>query len=308
MSESSYAWITCNFKGLGKSGKGRKEVDTDDINSLSDIFVRRVASRHNKNVTFGLVGEMGSGKSMTLLALAQKCGEKLATILGGEAEDYFNFGNVAVISGMADLLQNLKPHNVYILDDTGVEWDARRFQSTDNTDLNHILQTCRTSNNIILFSVPDTFLVDKTPRSISAYWGEVSESFHGHGVTFLKVFRMRRQFREGRTFYYYPTKGKSKIMRFMAKLPSEDVRQQYEQVRNQAAIDIQKTTALSPAERKEKGPSFNDRHWQKNIEEYGQPILELKEQGLSSYKVAQKLGIGKSTVEGIAGRMKCPFR
>lgn len=95
------------FEGIGRGKRYDVFLDTYDaletghdfnFQSLAEGFARRVAGRHNKNLIFLLFGDVGSGKSMTLVSLAIGCAEWLATLLGGVPEDYFNFDeSIAII-------------------------------------------------------------------------------------------------------------------------------------------------------------------------------------------------------------------
>lgn len=245
-----------NVKDIPRSNPQYHAVDDADVMALSEMFARRCAGRHNKNVIFLLVGEMGSGKSMVLLELARKTAVHLAKLIGGKPEDYFTFNNVGVINpeSLWDKLSELKPFNIYILDDAGVGWDARDFAKEGNKELNHILSTCRVHNNCIFMSVPDTFLIDKAPRTISYYYGEVSESMHGYGLTFIKVFRLKRLFRQGKTLYRYLSKGASKIIRYKATMPPKELVDQYNVVRDREACRVREKAAekRNPPPKKEK--------------------------------------------------------
>jgi hypothetical protein len=51
-------------------------------------------------------------------------------------------------------------------------------------------------------------------RSLVSHYGEVSESFHGHGYNLVKVFQIHRKFLEGRTHYVYYQSGNQIIVRY----------------------------------------------------------------------------------------------
>ena len=302
--------LVSGYDGIGRSGKGFKSPEDSELSSLSEIFVRRVSGKHNKNVTFGLVGEMGSGKSMVLVELARRIAEKLAEVLGGSPEDYFTFDNVAIINddSISEKLHNLKPYNVYILDDFAVSMDSRNFMKEQNKDFNHILSTCRVTNNCILMSMPDSFMVDKIPRTISAYWGEVSESRHGQGLTFIKVFRMRRKFRQGKTLYYYITKGNAKIVRFYSPLPPEDIREQYEEVRRVEGEKV-KERAKQNKDTRANGSSKREQKFNAFVEEHGQQIADIRYNNpdMKQYALAQKFGCSPNFIGKVCQHLNVPF-
>jgi len=256
--------ILDSFDGIGRGGTYEHDAATGQIKlmSLAEMLAKRVAGRHNKNVIFILFGDLGSGKSMALLKLALSCAMWLAALKGGLPSKYFQFSNIAVIDPemLQEKLANLVQYNIYILDDAGPGYDARTFMSKGNRDLNYILQTCRTSNNIILVSAPHGAMLDITIHRVAQYYAEVSEVRHDEGLTFLKVFRLVRVFREGKIFYVYMTKGNTVSKRYYSGLPPKSLKQKYDKVRDeQARIIAQRRAEREAAERaKEERGSAKD--------------------------------------------------
>jgi hypothetical protein len=224
------------FFGIGRDSDhlGEDDYGIIDFYSLDEQFSKRVAGRHNKNVLFVLFGEMGSGKSMALLSLALSCARWLAAIIGGKESDYFTFDNVAIIDPdtLSEKLENLKKWNIYILDDFGAAFDARSFMSKDNKSLSHILQTCRTTNNIILVSAPHGALLDVNIHRLSMWYSEVSESHHDEGITFVKVMKVVQMFREGKIRRVYQTKKNVTAIRYYVGLPPSEFKDRYDVVRD----------------------------------------------------------------------------
>lgn len=224
------------FFGIGRDcdNMGEDDYGIIDFYSLDEQFSKRVAGRHNKNVLFVLFGEMGSGKSMALLSLALACARWLAAIIGGEESDYFTFENVAVIDPetLTEKLENLKKYNIYLLDDFGAAFDARSFMSKDNKSLSHILQTCRTTNNIILVSAPHGALLDVNIHRLSMWYSEVSESHHDEGISFIKVMKVVQMFREGKIRRVYQTKKNVTAVRYYVGLPPTELKDRYDVVRD----------------------------------------------------------------------------
>lgn len=250
------------FTGLGRgAGYASYIKGSVMVYSLAEMFAKRVGGKHNKNVIFILFGDLGGGKSMTLVKLAVSCAQWLAKIRGGRPSDYFTMSNIAVIDPemLQDKLSNLKQYQIIVLDDAGPGYDARTFMSKQNRDLNYILQTCRTTNNIILVSAPHGAMLDVTIHRVAQYYGEISEIRHEEGVTFLKVFRLIRVFREGKIFYVYMTKGGVSIRRYYATLPVLELKKKYDIIRDAQAKIIQKRRAEREAaeaeERENRGGS-----------------------------------------------------
>lgn len=235
------------FDGIGRGEKAAKRAyikslypAPNEIESFSMHIAKRITGIHNKDFKFLLVGEQGSGKSVSLLYLAQRIADSVVELKGGVREDYFCFENVAIIDAddLEDKMNNLKRWNIYILDDAGVSWDARDFATSTNKRLNHIFQVCRTANAAILVSVPDTFLIDKVGRTLVSYYGEVSESLHDFGKNLIKIFRVKRLFREGKTLHYNMTYGNNKVVRHESGTPDKQMLLEYEKARKYNATRV----------------------------------------------------------------------
>jgi hypothetical protein len=243
------------FSGVGR-GEGYAAYTKGSvlIYSLAEMFARRVGGKHNKNVIFILFGDLGGGKSMTLMKLAVSCAQWLAAIRGGKPSDYFTMKNIAVIDPemLQEKMGNLRQYEILILDDAGPGYDARTFMSKQNRDLNYILQTCRTTNNIILVSAPHGAMLDVTIHRVAQYYGEISEIRHDEGLTFLKVFRLIRVFREGKIFYVYMTKSGVSIRRYYATLPPKELKKEYDKIRDTQAKIIQNRRAQREQDEREK--------------------------------------------------------
>lgn len=235
-------------QGRGEKAKRISEFmkmnpKADAETPLAEVFADRVTGKHKKDVLMLLVGERGSGKSYTLLYLAVRCAEEIAKRIGGTPADYFAFENVAVIQDeeLEERMRNLKRFNVYILDDAGIGWDSRAFATNMNRKLNHILQTCRTDNCILLISVIDPFTIDKVPRTMVRYYGEIAEQLHDYGQNLVKVFRNKRLYREGKTITPHMKIGRNKTARrWIAYAPSQEIADAYDKVREENAEKVRK--------------------------------------------------------------------
>lgn len=216
-------------------------VLSDEFETFAEHLAKRITSKHNKDVRLIVVGEPGSGKSRTLLYLAHRLSEEVSKIKGGVPEDYFSMDNVGVITAedIIEKMNNLNRYCVYILDDAGVAWDSRDFQTRGNKNLNHILQTCRTANAAILISVPDPKLIDiqVTERGLIQYWAEVSESLHDYGKNLVKIFRLKRLFRANKMLFMHPRYGDNKVVRYESLNPPDHIIEAYEEVRRSSAPD-----------------------------------------------------------------------
>lgn len=241
---------TSSFWGLGR-GRIR---ENSKPKRLSTIFAETVTGKHLRDVKFMLVGPQGSGKSRSLLYLAVECSKEIAARVGGSPEDYFpsDLSNVVIgdPQGHAELFQNMRKYSILILDDAGVSMNARNFATRYNKTMNDVFQTMRPNRSIVLISTPDTMTTDIIIRSLVSHYGEVAESCHGHGYNLVKVFRVHRKFREGRTHYVYYQSGNQTIVRYKFPNPPEAVIETYERKRFEATRLI----AARAGKEKEKKP------------------------------------------------------
>ncbi len=206
------------------------------IDSLSKFFVNTIM-RHNQHVTMMTVGRTGTGKSYANLRLAYDCACELARRKGGKWQDYFSLDNVAVIEieHAFEMLLKMKKHQIYIFDDIGVGWNARKWKEEGNQALNDIFQTFRTENCILLMTLPDTFLIDKVPRSGVHYFMEMEASYFDKGFTMAKFFRTWRMHRANEIHYIYPRIEKNQFVRYVFPKPPEELLRDYDRMREEAA-------------------------------------------------------------------------
>lgn len=270
--------------------------------TLSDIFSWRITSRYNKDVVFLLTGERSAGKSYSALHLAWKTAEKIAAKKGGTWQDYFSMENVAIIDPkeLMQKMQVLKPYNIYLLDDAGAGWSARSFMSKQNQILNHILETCRTQNAGIFITTPDLFLIDKIPRSLASFVGEVAESHHDKGYNLLKVFRTERLRREGKTLYshlqFYTPQGKSKIIRWRTHMPPDELLEEYNEIREKRAREMMHTAIEEP---EDVGTGKVAQKLRKAIEDHGEQVRQLHDEGKNLTDIARLTGLSEYMIKKI---------
>ena len=219
------------------------EAAGESIHSLSKFFVSTIM-RHNQHVTMMTVGRTGTGKSYANLRLAYDCARELARRKGGKWQDYFSLDNVAVIEieHAFEMLLKMKKHQIYIFDDIGVGWNARKWKDEGNQALNDIFQTFRTENCILLMTLPDTFLIDKVPRSGVHYFMEMEASYFDKGFTMAKFFRTSRLHRANEIHYIYPRHQVGlghgehvQYVRYVFPKPPEELLRSYDRLREEAA-------------------------------------------------------------------------
>lgn len=199
---------------------------------LSDLYCDKITSKFNQHITSMTVGPTGSGKSSFNIRLGYETAIKVSEKMGGEWEDYFNVDHIGIITKeeIFRVMSISKKYAFLMLDDIGVGWNSRKWQDDFNVVLNDILQTFRTDNTALALTLPDSFLIDKVPRSLIHFFIEMDMAVFEKGVTVAKVFEVVRKPRQNKIFFQYP-RGKSKFMRYIGKLPPQGLIDEYEEKR-----------------------------------------------------------------------------
>lgn len=151
-----------------------QKIEEQDINFFPKEIARKLCSANKQNAIIMISGQMGSGKSYTALELARLISIYIAKKLGTKPEDHFTIENhvgIMVMDEIAQVYEHMDSHtrNVYIVDDAGATFNARRFTSDANIAQNDRIQTMRPHSNCVIFTVPMKSLMDKVVRNLSGY-------------------------------------------------------------------------------------------------------------------------------------------
>lgn len=181
-------------------------LQEEQVIHIEDIIGAPVASKHNQHAIVMIVGKTGEGKSRTALFAGYKVAVYLAKQLGGHWKDYFNSENIAVMT-TEEVIRVMKansPKKVIILDDIGAAWNSRDWNSKGNKILNRIIMTFRNKNNLLILTLPDSFILDKVPRNLLHYHIEMFKQEFDQGFAIYKLFRVLRRYRTGKTYFVHP--------------------------------------------------------------------------------------------------------
>lgn len=280
-------------------------VETTDEpgSSLAEKMAYRVLSKYNKHVTCMIEGETGSGKSHTALALAQGCAEIISKRTGKPADHYFNFEHVGIIDPkmIEEQLMNMKKHGIYIFDDAGAGIGARDFMSQMNRYLGKIIQTCRTSNSILIFTVPSGDLIDKIFREICRYRIEIINPVHRKGITFMKVFIQQKNSRKNMIYWKrITTRGKLVSMWYVRAIEDKQLLADYEKARALNAFKIANKEEI--VEKKEEKVN----RLQEEITLYGDSIIACIKENVMISRGKLSAAVGSDSVwitERVANNM-----
>lgn len=152
----------------------RQNIEEQDINFFPKEIARKVCSANKQNAIIMISGQMGSGKSYTALELARLISIYISQKLKTKPEDHFTIENhvgIMVMDEIAKVYEHMDSNyrNIYIIDDAGATFNARRFTSDANIAQNDRMQTMRPHSNVVIFTVPMKSLMDKVVRNLSSY-------------------------------------------------------------------------------------------------------------------------------------------
>lgn len=210
----------------------RTEREYDPELYLAEVFGNVITSGNNKNIICLIEAKPGQGKSWTALTIACACSIHLAKKLGGNPWDYFNIDHVGIImpDKMAEVISNMHKYGVYILDDVGMAYSARKWQSTGNEAMNNMLQTMRTDNNIIILTVPDSDWIDKIGRNILHFKIVMKQPLHSIGYSLGRLVTVEKMYNSTSRKNLFPyLKLPDKIYNYaLFPKPADDLTEIYE--------------------------------------------------------------------------------
>ncbi len=99
----------------------KQEIEEIDKNFFAKEVARKVTGSYKQNAVIMCLGNMGTGKSWTMIELARQISFYIAKKLGGKPEDYFNMDHVGimVMDEISKIYEHMDTHShmVYIIDD-----------------------------------------------------------------------------------------------------------------------------------------------------------------------------------------------
>lgn len=243
--------------GVTKELKIYQENELGNSSFLGYNIAKTITSPHNQYLTMLMVGNPGSGKSWGAMDIAVHTAWYVSRILEGKSTPYshwykyFNLDNMAIITldNVANVFDNLKPYNVFILDDIGVGYSARDFNKDKNKIMNKIIQTFRTDNACVIFTVPDKFMIDKVPRSLVERYMEFEKAggIYSKGVNLFRYMNMTNLKRDGKMIYAYQIaqemRTRYQFVRHKSKRPPDMLTIPYEKLRRQIALELREKEA-----------------------------------------------------------------
>lgn len=208
---------------------------------LRKVIYRRVHDK-NQNYMGVVVGETGDGKSYAALRLAEALYPE------------FSVDDVAfTLEEFFALVEEDKPEgSVIVLDEAGVGASHRDWYDDAHQHLNYVLQTWRHQNRIALLTLPELDKLDSVARSRLHGYFEMLGVDHEDQTSQAQYKNIKTIPRTGENLFKYPrlrwdgTKRKFKGLTFG--LPSEELREQYEERKQDYTAELNKTAQQAVAD------------------------------------------------------------
>ena len=130
----------------------------------SDTFFKWLARRtlkQNRNALITVLGDTGSGKSYACLRILERMNE---IVNPGTKPDIRNCART--LPEFMERLKYVKKGDVLILEEVGVNLSASTWASKINRIMNHIMQTFRTQNLVVLLNLPNPKMLDINARRL----------------------------------------------------------------------------------------------------------------------------------------------
>jgi hypothetical protein len=205
------------------------------------------------------------------------------------------------------VMANLGEHQIKILDDIGIGWGARNWQDQDNKAKNDVVQISRVSEQIVIYSTPSQFLLDKIPRSLVSHYGETHQQFFRLGYTTIKVFEPQILHRQGKIIQPYLIVNKNKFVMYQIFAPPKELALEYDRIRREVTMRIsqERMDQIMGNSVGEK-LTTTQKKLQDDMNVYGDRILSMEKQGDSMYQMTKSLGISKDKIARIRAHLLMP--
>lgn len=286
-----------------------------DAGVLGGYFADIVTGPDKQDVACLIVAPKGYGKSYSALELCWGTAIEISERIGGTPYDYFPYDaennwlpNCATIvtEDIVDILHKTKKHNVYLLDDIGVGWNARKFRDAGNILLNDIFELIRIDNTVLIMTVMDQEFIDKVPRSIVPYFCEINRKMHKYGVNELKVFTNRKLYRVGKINYPHIAINRDKYIRYYCEMPPKWMWKAYDHMRATKTVE-DRNRKVESFKTGDKTTGKREQQWQEKKELFGQQIVDMTKDGLTETEISRRLGLDRGTVRRLKGKLNMSY-
>lgn len=270
-------------------------------------YIKYRLNKGNKNFVLSIVGETGQGKSWAALRLA----EKIDPNFKAKKQVCFNLEEFTHIINHGGLKQG----QVVIIDEAGVSYAAKSWQSNANKLMGFIMQTFRHRNLCVIMTVPLIGFVDKTGRNLTQAILEMKSITKNYSTgkfyDNIVLYRADKSLQAKPRFVYSKKMCRVDSMHF--KKPSLKTRRAYEimaekfkrDVASFAESDIKTRRELEEQKTEKKTFAEMVNHVKNNISEF-LTTLHGKEK-ISLSKIRMEFNCGQSAASNIKNAISGGF-
>lgn len=210
---------------------------------LADILCDPIDHQHLHVLGYSASGK---GKSMVFIAVAEALSIELAKRCGTSPEDHFTLDNIVVADSektnqkLLEFKRNKVLHPILIIDESGIETNARRAMSKNNVKAVKISVIMRELGMCVFRNVQNIELLDAGIRKQITHELSIETPKHQLGYNDCKFKIVKDRPGEKKNWSVYPTSadGFTKYKRIRIGLPSIDLLQQYMRLKGMATSDF----------------------------------------------------------------------
>ena len=252
--------------------------------------------KQNKNFLGVFIGQTGSGKSYGALELADEL------MNNGLPKENICFKSSTFMARLDDgLTQGTLPKgSVLIWDEAGIGLSAKKWQSKTNRIINSIMQTFRTENIIVLFTVPYLSFIDSDARKLIHAFFQTQRIDRTNKEVICKPFNIQVNQITGKMYrkslrIYDEMGALVKIKTIGLPMPREELVGYYEKHAQQFKRDVIREGREEMEDLEE---AKNSKHKKKvELTPGGKEVLNMLAQGLKPVEIAR---IRRTTIQGVS--------
>jgi biotin operon repressor len=288
-----------------KMGTKRHPESLEEYPESFRVAIIKISNRIDagRNALIGIFGQTGNGKSLTAIQFIrglylyrngkEPSNEYLLNHIYFKAKDFM--GAMQKVSDELHSKGKVTKGEAHLWDETGVDASSKDALSMKNKILGWLIQTFRNQQQVILFTTPSFFMLDKTIRNLLHYYFEVVTVDEKKKIAVVKPLELQYNVRINKMYYHnliYPTQEGDIEIEFMGvpKITNE-LEKMYERKKNLFTKTLNDDIMMhfKRMEMKEKG--------QDRLTERQKQIIDLIKQGMTSNKeIAKEIGVYDSTI------------
>jgi len=194
------------------------------------------------------LGGLGSGKSTTIISIAETCARLLAKDYDGEEEEWRKYFDINKNLACMNMKSILEVHNtmskshmkVFCIDDFSPVFGSRDFGKSTNKDQSSLMLVGRPNENICLWSSPLKQFYDINVRRLTNYEIQMGQQYFRYGYSSAKIFKIEQKPEGGDPYRKHLQDGKgNKFLLHFFKKCSPELFDAYTIIRKKAQKELE---------------------------------------------------------------------